>query len=812
MTMPFSDSIPSPAPILPLIENIPVDGDASSPEKHHRRNLTQAFEALLVNDSVDCVRLETFEGIQTSIPTTTYDLTDLSDKKATLVSPTSVQEFDVSTEIPDNSGNVTFPAQSLHPDLQRELSIHCIRRVSCYSIIHDINKECSAMAHHDPLLNSTTEKDSPLVYAARDTCDELPAVFDPPDLSKVQFVVIDEEQWLLSAIASRTVQETHSVVNSDCPSTFLQAIGEKEYDPVQSVTGHSRTQLWKPSRSWWEAKSGKNPWIEPTSHNKRWRYLWPLIHYHKFLAKCIKKLKRNGVDVKMSISPVSVFLREEVCAVSDHLAAVSLFDSDEWMACLQHFEGWTIVSPEAEKLYKTFIQKLPLRSLDEPGDVESPVLRSQIDESFLRAIAAQREQLRETNNGAGMESSGNPAKKSSCERITSDFSVDTSANMPINHGHPPVYQRVSPQHTGIPRQIHGVRRPRFFPQTAGWYSWEGQPFHDNSSVHSELSANSFPQQPHRYDFHAGAAGVYPMTRSGHLPPAYYPGVSAFPGSAEHSLSSDGYAYAASGYHDPSMGWIHPYMAQAYALENQPMEGYFSHPVPTCQSLASPSTILKEAVDLTTSVPIEDVQPTDSTPFKYDPDSSITQSPYWSHLDQGTIAMGLATPVKPPTPMTPRHRYNDNEKEGGIYWEKESTFATKAQAPLLRQHYYSVGNYSLNSSAGVYGHDGYIPPSPATQFMMSPHAHLNAGFAYNYGYGFSPRRNGRATSTPRNVASKTIPEKGAISSPLEVTKMLLPSAKPVQTRERHSPSTVETTTDSESFMEQQNPVVLGQQSS
>ena len=70
-----------------------------------------------------------------------------------------------------------------------------------------------------------------------------------------------------------------------------------------------------------------------------YRYLWPLIHYHKFLAKCIKKLKRNGVDVKMSVSPVAAFLREEVCAVSDHLAAVSLFDSEEWMSCLQYFSG-----------------------------------------------------------------------------------------------------------------------------------------------------------------------------------------------------------------------------------------------------------------------------------------------------------------------------------------------------------------------------------------------------------------------------------------------------------------------------------------
>lgn len=66
-------------------------------------------------------------------------------------------------------------------------------------------------------------------------------------------------------------------------------------------------------------------------HFRQLRYLWPLIHYHKFLAKCIKKLKRNHVDVKKSYSPVAAFLREEVCAVSDHLAAASKFTSEEWM-------------------------------------------------------------------------------------------------------------------------------------------------------------------------------------------------------------------------------------------------------------------------------------------------------------------------------------------------------------------------------------------------------------------------------------------------------------------------------------------------
>lgn len=124
-------------------------------------------------------------------------------------------------------------------------------------------------------------------------------------------------------------------------------------------------------------------------HN--YRYLWPLIHYHKFLAKCIKKLKRNGVDVKVSVSPVAVFLREEVCAVSDHLAAVSLFQSEQWMECLQDFEGWSNAVEEAR--LRVLIGNLSLRPLEEPGDVESPLLRDQIDEQFLRAMVAARESM-----------------------------------------------------------------------------------------------------------------------------------------------------------------------------------------------------------------------------------------------------------------------------------------------------------------------------------------------------------------------------------------------------------------------------------
>jgi hypothetical protein len=90
--------------------------------------------------------------------------------------------------------------------------------------------------------------------------------------SILQAAVIDEERWLLETIDSRGFDESRAV--KACPPTFLQAMGERDYEnPLTSLSNGSRTQLWKPSRSWWEAKSGKNPWIEPISHNKRWRYV-----------------------------------------------------------------------------------------------------------------------------------------------------------------------------------------------------------------------------------------------------------------------------------------------------------------------------------------------------------------------------------------------------------------------------------------------------------------------------------------------------------------------------------------------------------
>jgi hypothetical protein len=116
------------------------------------------------------------------------------------------------------------------------------------------------------------------------------------------------------------------------------------------------------------------------------RYLWPLIHYHKFIAKCIKKLKRNGIDVKNSMSTVSLFLRQEVCNVSDHLAFMSKYDSEEWTSALSHFESWTDHDPNVEETLRTLVASQKLAGLAETTDAQSSLLRSQIDDKILKAM------------------------------------------------------------------------------------------------------------------------------------------------------------------------------------------------------------------------------------------------------------------------------------------------------------------------------------------------------------------------------------------------------------------------------------------
>uniref|UniRef100_A0A7S2PJN9 Uncharacterized protein n=1 Tax=Leptocylindrus danicus TaxID=163516 RepID=A0A7S2PJN9_9STRA len=250
-----------------------------------------------------------------------------------------------------------LPSFEIHLRLQGALTQQCVDRVAAYTLIHSVNCESSTMSAHD-------------------SSDFMTA--NPKEL-------VDEERWLLSVIGRSSATEVRT---SPSPTTFLEAIGERNKrmdctpNPL-NVVSNSRTQLWKPSRSWWEAKSGKNPWIEPRLHAKRWRYLWPLIHYHKFLAKCIKKLKRYGVDYSDK-GVLPCFLRAEVVAISSHLASVSEFTAEDWTATLSNFHCWSYPTedPKTQVSVRRFLNSMALRRSQDlqlnPADEQSPLLMQQL--------------------------------------------------------------------------------------------------------------------------------------------------------------------------------------------------------------------------------------------------------------------------------------------------------------------------------------------------------------------------------------------------------------------------------------------------
>jgi hypothetical protein len=465
------------------------------------------------------------------------------------------------------------------------------------------------------------------------------------------------------------------------------------------------------------------------------RYLWPLIHYHKFLAKCIKKLKRNGICVKSSVSPVSVYLREEVCAVSDHLASVSLFDSEEWMECLQYFEGWMESSDEVAKHSRELVSTLKLRSLYEPRDVDSALLRSQIDEQYLRAIVNARAQL--TGNDITKDdkrTTKEPMRRrernhtGSVKSSLSISSVDAEAPRPRHIStHNPKGRVAS---SGPPRNWQGYNPHQNWWQNGWQQHHPSYPYGDDASVHSTLSCDTnyshgyinnynhgaVPPHPQYYPsmmyaqhhgMHAGPHGAYPSTVVPPNPPIY-------PGDAYDPQHMD------------PAGWMrHPSMGNYHSTESPVIPG-----TPGGYSEAQDASVVADqnTTGLTESAQNPDESfDTHRTPYKPNP-NHVPMSPYWGHLqDHATLSMmGLSsTPGSmPPTP----HRNGDST----LNQEDMSTADMKnnlnAQPLLLRQQYYGHG-YAYGSR------EGYPPPSPATQFMMSP----QASFAYNYGYGFSPAR-------------------------------------------------------------------------
>lgn len=286
-----------------------------------------------------------------------------------------------------------------------------------------------------------------------------------------------------------------------------------------------------------------------------------------------------------------------------------------------------------------------------------------------------------------------------------------------------------------------LRRPRWGypaqqpPWYGGWHPHAAYHYGDDNSVQSGLSGDSYPQA---YDM-----SMYPGVM--HHPPYYHPMMYAHPHpSAMHH-----------GLYDPSMHEA-VYPPEAYGSEHfdgVPWNGQVPADAIPAEAAVTPSKeTTRQSGGTPPRVPASNSKYMDPatatvhaegehTPFKYNP-----ASPYWGHLDHTTLAMmGIATPQGIPSPETPL-RGLPQSPDGLPTETGESSMVApvNAQPLLLRPPYPSYGYYGT--------HEGYGPPSPATQFMMSPQANFGYGYAPAYA-GFSPNR-GSSPQHPSSAAHST----------------------------------------------------------
>jgi len=498
------------------------------------------------------------------------------------------------------------------------------------------------------------------------------------------------------------------------------------------------------------------------------RYLWPLIHYHKFLAKCIKKLKRNSIDVKTCHSPVSTFLRSEVCAVSNHLASSSRFTSEQWMDGLPEFHGWIPKDSATERRIRDLVANLPIRSLGEPVNWKSPLLRSQIDKCFLLAMEADKGQMVVDGFGEGRvreerfdSNEGEyPVVGYGRDRVGSNGTNSSSNGGEMGYTRPP---KAKPPKK-IPGSATKQRRPkkrvtdmnamngRYNSNPMGGWNRPGQQMmpphsHMQHGMYPPQYTNHYAGQPPPPNAYATGNG-YSFGNSIGAPPNMYGGSDDYTHHPQaewgsHQMNANMHYYNrwdqpqmgndVQYFHQPASGPIATWTTHEEAplpqphYPEQPPQTYNPAHLPHTSSETNDPPEKKPTPTVITNpalmeVPRRDFLQTPSKP-RYNNSEEINQStippdsPYWAHLGFSTLAMsGLATPQgsvhRSASPLT----RVDNGEGGGVKsgrtlgGGRRGNIAVQASKPLLLNAPYS------------YHHQGNamnVPPSPATQFLMSP---------------------------------------------------------------------------------------------
>ncbi len=448
------------------------------------------------------------------------------------------------------------------------------------------------------------------------------------------------------------------------------------------------------------------------------RFLWPLIHYHKFLAKCIKKLKRNKVDVKTSLSPVSAFLREEVCAVSDHLACVSKFDSEDWMNALPYFDGWISTNEEDEQIVRDLVKMLPMRKLDETKEyVESPKYRALIDASFDKAMANNREQmaagdeyqysdqgsekrmnaappgLRKGNANAakGNHRPPRPGSRNGGARPARGASKRNGrAHRQNHHGYQPAMNQTMMQNHMMNMSMQSM------------YTYD--PY-----IQANQSAHYMPPHPENEYYYAQANPNWvPMAHG----PDYE--INNFSYLDQSMVSTDMQYYPHNNENPDAQGnWSGVPPSE---ISNSVCGEEMSQCSEQASQVGGPEGVSLSFIGTKINANMENCK-TPSKDRSAGMHAGGPPSPYWGHLNMATLAMsGLASPGArhPPSPQHFVYDHNDNAHANAQMYSNG-----QLKPPLINSY-----------NPAYQGVPGMVPPSPATQFMMSSsHAnrHNNQGY-------------------------------------------------------------------------------------
>ena len=260
---------------------------------------------------------------------------------------------------------------------------------------------------------------------------------------------------------------------------------------------------------------------------------------------------------------------------------------------------------------------------------------------------------------------------------------------PPSNGPPPVYPRgsVVPQHiqplpaSGDQRRNRGRNMPNQQYPPQHWWTQQQQWEHARlASIQAGYCDNSSSQSSITVDSYQGMST--PMYEGG--PMGVHPGYQ-YPYPAPHMTLS----YSEHGVYDPNvqfgqMPWFDP-SVMYHHMQMQPHAQYYPQ-----HTHEMPPTKLEHVAEQQYPDTVMNTPVKSKADDSFGLNTSMSQSPFWSHLDRAAMA-NLATPVKA-SPMNPRRLGDDHDQdELGMHSEDSAGYTQNAQ-PLLLQHGLYYGSY------------------------------------------------------------------------------------------------------------------------